>query len=201
MPQMAFETSQRLYHCRKCGAEGKYYQMMESKRGATRDVDEENGTPKWWRICLQCEREYRLEEIKQWSLEEIDKKPFHCDMVTIRRDKNAANKSDQWNRCGKHITEAKQKVMAKAEESGETLTRSEKKRAAISMAKELACAFVEALKHGDLMDVFRRAGDRMMNETAKAYEEYAEMCDKAIAAYDEDPAKAVLLSAGSPEEK
>ena len=176
---MAFASSQKTYACRKCEGQNKFYKMVESKRPTTCDEDEEGGYS-WWRICLTCEGVLRVQEWEGWTQEQRGQHPTYCEMPTITRDKNLANKEESWVNRARHIAEAKRELTEEAKRDGVSLSGKQKKQAIWARADELAKAFLAALKHDNLMKVFSSAGDRMLNVTAKASEEYDAACSRCL---------------------
>ena len=109
---MAFAPSTATYPCGECGEQLRYFKLIESRREATRDpYDPLSDYPKYWRLCVRCEVEWREREWEEMNDKEKAQDPNYTEVWKVERDLKRANKGKAWAHKADHILQAKKEVL------------------------------------------------------------------------------------------
>ena len=96
-----------------------YCKLLESRRKKTRHPEAKGEDyPKYWRVCVECERRLRLEDWALWAQEEKIDDPTYCDPHRVDKDQKLITKGTLRVAKGEQLTRAREEIAA--EQSGAT---------------------------------------------------------------------------------
>ena len=156
------------------------------------DNEEQQG-PCTRRVCPDCVLKDR---IKQWAQRPDYLRQENPDWATpqgVKRDMRMQNKGRLWNQAGKHIQAAKTELKSGNNLEG-NLNRNKRKQEIIKRSHLLAQALLDSLNSGNLLEAFRIAGARMV-EDSEVGQTYVEAYNRAMLDESDEEAQNCLDNA------
>ena len=138
-----------------------YFKLLKSICEKTRDPEAKGEDyPKYWRVCVECERRLRLEDWALWTQEEKDDDPAYCEPKRIDKDLKLVYKGKLWNAQKEALSKAREDIALEAMDGGEELaTCSKKRKAVLNRASKLAAVCLEAIQSGGITEAFAASGN------------------------------------------
>ncbi len=155
--------------------------------------NDEQKWPRTARVCPDCVLKERKKQWPQKSDNWQQQNPEWATPKGVKRDMRMQNKGHLWNQSGKHIHEAKSELKSGSNLEN-SLSRNARKQEIIRRSHQLAQALLDSLNSGNLLNAFRNAGARMLDDSGVG-QAYLEAYNRAMEAESDEEAQNELENA------